>query len=36
MELNQICKIVLTQKHEMWNFNATSYFIFEIKAGEKL
>ena len=30
-ELNQIWKIVLTQKHEIWNFNAMSTLYFKWK-----
>ena len=34
--LNQICKIVLTQSHYIWNFNAVTCFIFLLKIGQML
>ena len=35
---NQICKIVLTQNHQIWNFNVSDsrYFFFFFKIGEML
>ena len=35
-DLNQTCKIILTQNHEIWNFNATELIDILIKDRRKL